>query len=159
MPVSTAPTKRRNAIQEEEPDKKKVILGDMANEESGDMTAADISALNARRRRREDCLHGGHGKNLHEIYSNERITLAVDRQSAELLMSVLSAQTLVNAAPEAGVSLTGAIGGQEEPGAIASVEGDDPLAGVVGGSKLAVGEDVREAWTRTGHGHGHQERL
>ena len=47
-PVGTAPTKRRRAIHKEEPDTKKVILGDMTDEENEEMTAAEISALSAR---------------------------------------------------------------------------------------------------------------
>ena len=101
--VRTAPAKRRKAIHEEEPDTKKVILGDMTDEENEEMTAAVISFLNACLEDERIVCMAAMGKNLHDIYSNERITLAVNRQSAELLTSALSARTLVNAVPEAGV--------------------------------------------------------
>lgn len=58
-------------------------------------------------RGREDRVLCSDAKNLHDIYSNERISLAVNRQSAEHLMSALSAHSLVNAALEVGDLLTG----------------------------------------------------
>ena len=114
-PVRKAPTMTRKRTHEEEPDTKKVILGDMTDDENKETTAAEISALSARLEDKRIVCMAVMGKNLHDVYSNERIKMAVNRQSAKMLMGAAAAQPLVNAVPEAGALLTGAIGGQEEP--------------------------------------------
>ena len=63
-PVRKAPTERRRAIHEEESDTKKVILGDMADEEREESDDERIVCMAAI------------GKNLHDIYSYKRTAMA-----------------------------------------------------------------------------------
>ena len=99
-----------------------MVLGDTTDDENEEMTAAEISVLSARLEDERSVCMVVMGKNLHDIYSNERIKMAVSRQSATMLMDAAASQSLVNAVPEAGALLTGPIGGQEEPRARASSE-------------------------------------
>ena len=89
-PVRAPPVKRRNTTHEEEPDTKKIIVDHESNDENVPMSVADLNALNVRREDERIVCLAVTGKNLHDVFSNERITLAVNRQSAEHLMSALS---------------------------------------------------------------------
>ena len=67
----------------------------------GDHSAAGIAAL------RDDewiVCQAVLGKDVHEVYANTRVSVAVERQSAEYMLSQ------VYAVPEVGVQLTGVIG-------------------------------------------------
>ena len=76
--------KRKELIHEEEPDTKKIIREYYGIEIDGYYDGgADVDAIHARK---EDLLILSRailGKSLHEVYSNERIELAVDRNAIE----------------------------------------------------------------------------
>ena len=65
------------------------------------------------------------GNGLREVLSNTRAQLAVDRQSAEFMLSQ------VIAAPEVGGQLTGVIGGLRQARAHAAPEVGASLTGVI----------------------------
>ena len=103
-PMRNSAPKRKESIHSEEPDTKKIILGDLTDDEDGDM--ADISAIEERRVDEKIVSQAILGKDLHDVYSNARVRLAIERQSAEHMMK------LESAAPEVGGQLAGVIGGQ-----------------------------------------------
>ena len=127
----------------DEPDTKKIIIDHESDEENAAMSTEDLSAINARMEDERIVCMAVLGKDLHDIFSNERVSLAIERQSAEHLMSTLAAASgstsshaLVSAAPEAGALLAGAIGGQEEPQADAAPQRGTRPGGVLGSSGL-----------------------
>ena len=87
-PIRAPPTKRRNVIHEDEPDLKKIILDEPSdNEDNAAMGEHGLSAVEARRADERIVCQAILGENLHDVYSNERIALAINRQSAEYMMS------------------------------------------------------------------------
>ena len=78
-PVRSAPVKRKSNIHDEEPDTKKVICGDLTDED------LDIDSLRARREDEEIVCKAVLGRDLHDVYSNKRIQVAVNRQVAEMM--------------------------------------------------------------------------
>ena len=126
-PIRTPARKRKETIQDDEPGTKMIIRDEPSDEEVlGDDNSMDLIA------RREDkhiVAQAILGRSLHEVYSNTRIKLAIDRQSAEHMMSMASPtlqrgtkpgwsggekdDARVIAAPEVGALLTGVIGGSE----------------------------------------------
>ena len=142
-PVRPTPVKRRKAVHIDEPDTKKIIIDHESDEENAAMSTEDLSAINARMEDERIVCMAVLGKDLHDMFSNKRVSLAIERQSAEHLMSTLAAASgstsshaLVNAAPEAGALLAGAIGGQEEPRADAAPQRGTRPGGVLGSSGL-----------------------
>ena len=103
-PVRNPAAKRKENIHTEEPDTEKIILGDLADEEDGDM--ADVSAIKESKVDEKIVSQAILGRDLYDVYSNARVQLAIERQSADHMMK------LVNAVPEVGDQLTGVIGGQ-----------------------------------------------
>ena len=76
-------------VHDEEPDTKRIILGDMSDEgEAGDVDIGDGIDVDSIQARREDgiILHRAVlGQNLHDVYSNERIKLAITRNDKKNL--------------------------------------------------------------------------
>ena len=127
----------------DEPDTKRIIIDHESDEDNAAMNTEDLSAINAKLEDERIVCMAVLGKDLHDIFSNERVALAIERQSAEHLMNTLAAASestsshaLVKAVPEDGALLTGAIGGQEEPRADAAPQRGTRPRGVLGGSRL-----------------------
>ena len=89
-PVRPPASKRRSVVHDEEPDTKRIILGDMSDEgEAGDVDIGDGIDVDSIQARREDeiILHRAVlGQNLHDVYSIERIKLAIIRNDMENLI-------------------------------------------------------------------------
>ena len=88
-PVRPPASKRRSVVHDEEPDTKRIILGDMSDEgEAGDVDIGDGIDVDSIQARREDeiILHRAVlGENLHDVYSNKHIKLAIIRNDMENL--------------------------------------------------------------------------
>ena len=84
-PVRNPPTKRRLATTEDEPDTKKIIVGGLTDKEDNMMQGTDLDSLD--RKGDESIVHlAVMGKNLHDMYSNASIEMAICRQSVEHMM-------------------------------------------------------------------------
>ena len=99
-------------------------MGDMTDEENEAMTAAEITSLSACLEDEKIVCMAVMGNHVHDVYSNERIALVVNRNR------VFDGRSL---RPDTG---------ERRPGGRRC----DPLAGVVGGSKLD-GVDVVEVFS------------
>ena len=84
-PTRTAPSKRRSQIHDEEPDTKRIILDEVSDDDDMEMQAEDLSMMNEKKIDSYIVCQAILGKDLHEVYSQSRIRLAVDRQSVEHL--------------------------------------------------------------------------
>ena len=81
-PVRAPPVKRKNNVHEEEPGTKMIITGEMSDDDSN-MKMDELNMINEKRTDEMIVSQAIIGKNLHDVYSNERIILAVNRQSVE----------------------------------------------------------------------------
>ena len=78
------PVKRKNGIHDEEPGTKRIITGDLTNDDSdSDMKVEELNEIRERNADEKVVSQAILGKNLHGIYSNKRVLLAVNRQSFE----------------------------------------------------------------------------
>ena len=71
-------------MHDEEPDTKHIILDDDDENMEGDQ-GADLDEVRARREDEDIVCRYVLGKNLHDVYSNERFQLAANRQSVEVM--------------------------------------------------------------------------
>ena len=85
-PVRAPPTKRRSSVHNDDPGTKKIITGDLSDDEMNDLHMTDLGAIAARQEDDWIVCQTVLGKDLHEVFSNARVQLAVDRQSAVLMM-------------------------------------------------------------------------
>ena len=76
--------KQRSNMHGEEPDTKHIILDDDDENMEGDQ-GADLDEVRARREDEDIVCRYFLGKNLHDVYSNERLQLAANRQSVEVM--------------------------------------------------------------------------
>ena len=81
-PVRPVATKRRRGVHDEEPDTKKIIVGELTDDED-----AVLSSIDDKKRKKDEEIvcRALLGKSLHEMYSNKRIDLAVKRQTVEMM--------------------------------------------------------------------------
>ena len=106
------PVKRNNNAHDEEPGTKKIITGEMSDDDSN-MKMDELNMINEKRTDEMIVSQAILGKNLHDVYSNERIILAVNRQSVENMnaqmasvdvMEVFSPSALAKLASSSGLS-------------------------------------------------------
>ena len=84
-PVRAPPVKRKNTVHSEEPGTKKFVMdGDDAGQ---DILMGELSDLRVPAARTRGLCLAVMGKNLHDVYSNERIQLAVKRESVNHFMN------------------------------------------------------------------------
>jgi hypothetical protein len=86
-PVRAPPTKRRSTVHNDEPGTKKIITGDMTDDDMDDLRMIDLGALAAGKEDELIVCQAVLGKDLHEVFSNKRAQLAIYRQSAEYTMA------------------------------------------------------------------------
>lgn len=83
-PVRAPPVKRKKNVHNEEPDTKKILTGEMSDEDDiSNMRTDELDMINEKKTDEMIVSQAILGKNLHDVYSNERIILAVNRQSVE----------------------------------------------------------------------------
>ena len=93
--------KRNELTHEEEPDTKKIIREDSDIEIDGYYDdGADVDAIHDRKENQLILSRAILGKSLHEVYSNERIGLAVDRDAVESLNELASTDVSEMFSPE-----------------------------------------------------------
>ena len=86
-PVRAPPTKRRSTVHNDEPGTKKIITGDLSDDDMEDLHMTDLGAIAARKEDEWIVCQAVLGKDLHEVFTNKRVQLAVDRQCAEYDMA------------------------------------------------------------------------
>ena len=72
--------KRRSTVHNDEPGTKKIITGDMSDDDMEDLDMTDLGAIAARKEDERIVCQAVLGKDLHEVFTNKRVQLAVDRQ-------------------------------------------------------------------------------
>ena len=82
-PVRAPPVKRKKSVHDEEPGTKKIITGEMSDDDDSNMKTDELNMINEKRTDEMIVSQAILGKNLHDVYSNKRIILAVNRQSVE----------------------------------------------------------------------------
>ena len=83
-PVRLVAVKRRGNIHDDEPETKKIIRDDDDENMEGDQ-GLNLDEVRVRQENQEIVCRHFRGKNLHDVYSNERHQLEAGRQSMELL--------------------------------------------------------------------------
>ena len=117
--------KRKESVHNEEPDTKRIIIDDLS--EDVDERMADVGAIAAKQEDEWIVCRAILGKDLHDVYSNARTQLAINRQSAEYLMQITASMI---------PSQRGTKPGEEEPSGEAAPQRGTRPGGVLGAAGL-----------------------